>query len=200
MAEEIKELIAKIQREGIQVAEKKAGEIENQARLKAEEIISRAKSEANKILQKAKEQSAELKDSTLVNLQQSGRDFLLSLKKEINALLEKVIIQDMRKSLVAGEMVKLIIAAVNKHSQKSDDEITLSLSSADVEILKKGFLAELAEETKKKITLRPADDISAGFIISYDKGKSHFDFSDKALCEYIIVYLRPELNKILKTD
>jgi vacuolar-type H+-ATPase subunit E/Vma4 len=51
---------------------------------------------------------------------------------------------------------------------------------------------------KKRIILKPTDEISSGFTISYDAGKSLFDFSGEALAEYISAYLKPELNKILK--
>jgi vacuolar-type H+-ATPase subunit E/Vma4 len=46
--------------------------------------------------------------------------------------------------------------------------------------------------------VQPSEDISSGFIISYDQGKSYFDFSDKALAEYIAGYLKPQLSEILK--
>jgi vacuolar-type H+-ATPase subunit E/Vma4 len=45
--------------------------------------------------------------------------------------------------------------------------------------------------------LRPAEEISGGFTISFDDGKSCYDFTDKALAEYIGIYLKPKLNQIL---
>jgi vacuolar-type H+-ATPase subunit E/Vma4 len=58
-------------------------------------------------------------------------------------------------------------------------------------------MARLREETGKKIIVRPSGDISHGFSISFDSGKSCYDFSDKALAEYIGTYLKPRLNRIL---
>ena len=55
MAEEIKELIEKIQQEGIQIAEDKARQIEAQAREQAEEILLEAKQQAAKIISEAEE-------------------------------------------------------------------------------------------------------------------------------------------------
>ena len=47
---------------------------------------------------------------------------------------------------------------------------------------------------EKKIILKPAEEISGGFTISFDNGKSCYDFTDKALAEYIGTYLKPKLN------
>jgi len=59
------------------------------------------------------------------------------------------------------------------------------------------ILKELKEEAKKGIVLQPSDEIRAGFMISFDKGKSYFDFTDKALGEYISIHLQPRLRDLL---
>ena len=46
--------------------------------------------------------------------------------------------------------------------------------------------------------LKPAEDILGGFTISFDSGKSQFDFTDQALAEYIGQYLKPKLEEILQ--
>jgi vacuolar-type H+-ATPase subunit E/Vma4 len=72
------------------------------------------------------------------------------------------------------------------------------VNKEDLESLEKNFLYKLREETKKNIILRPAEEISGGFTISFDNGKSSYDFTDKALAEYIGTYLKPKLNQILQ--
>jgi cell division septum initiation protein DivIVA len=54
MAEEIKDLIQKIQEEGIKAAQEKAGQIEQEARQKAEGILRKARVDADKLLSEAK--------------------------------------------------------------------------------------------------------------------------------------------------
>ena len=78
------------------------------------------------------------------------------------------------------------------------NDITIFLNKEDLETLEKNFLHKLIEETKKKIILRPAEEISGGFTISFDNGKSCYDFTDKALADYIGTYLKPKLNQILQ--
>lgn len=196
MAEEIKDLIEKIQQEGIKVAEDKAKEIENQARRQAEEIVKKALAEAEKLINEAKEQIAKKQESSKILLQQAGRDLLLGLRKEINALLERLIVSGLRQALAPEELSKILTALIKNYSGK--ENIVILLKREDLEKLEKGFLGALREEAKKGITLRPGEDIQAGFSISYDNGKSYYDFTDEALAEYIGSYLKPGLNEILK--
>lgn len=196
MAEEIKALIEKIQQEGIQVAQDKAKEIEALARRQAEEIVKKAKAEAEKLISEAKEQIAKREESTRILLQQAGRDVLLGLRKEINAMLERLIISGIRQALTAEELAKILTTLIKNYHGK--ENIIVLLKKEDLEKLEKGFLDALKEETKKGIALHPAEDIQAGFIISYDNGKSYYDFTDEALAEYIGSYLKPKLKEIFK--
>lgn len=197
MAEEIKALIEKIQQEGIQVAEKTAKEIEEKAKAQARKIIEKAKADAEKIILEAQERTTKMQESSTVSLKQAGRDMLLALRKEIASMLDKLIESDLHQALQPEEMARIIAELAKQHS--GQEEITISLKKEDKEILEKRFLGKLKEAVKKKIVLKPSEDINGGFIISYDAGKSHYDFTDKALGEYISSYLNPRLKEILET-
>lgn len=196
MAEEIKDLIEKIQQEGVKVAQDKAKEIEALARRQAEEIVKKAKAEAEKLVGEAKEQITKTQESTKILLQQAGRDVLLGLRKEINAMLEKLIVSGVRQALTPEELAKILTTLIKNYHGK--ENIAILLKKEDLEKLEKGFLEALKEETKKGIVLGSSEDIQAGFIISYDNGKSYYDFTDEALAEYIGSYLKPRLKEILK--
>jgi vacuolar-type H+-ATPase subunit E/Vma4 len=90
----------------------------------------------------------------------------------------------------------LIKAAENKPKE----EVIVTLSPADAKFLEKYFLSKLVLESKSQIVLKSSDEISAGLRISFDADKSHFDFSDKALADYICANIKPELNRILKIE
>lgn len=200
MAEEIKELIAKIQEEGIKTAEAKAKGIENSARKNAEEILAKARSDAENIIIEAKGKAKKAEDSAEALLKQAGRDLLLGLRKEINALLNKIAVLNVRQVLTPEELVKIIAGLIKEHHLKEGENIVVSLRKEDLEKIEKGLLAELSEKIKKGIVLKSSEDVSGGFIISFDSQKSHFDFSDKALADYISTHLKPKLSQILKTD
>ncbi len=200
MAEEIKELIEKIQEQGIKAAQEEAAKIKSLADAQAQKIISEAKSESQKIIEQATLQAKKQQESVQASLKQAGRDLLISLRKEINSMLERLIKIDMYQALGAEDLVKIISSLIKNTQLSSGAEIIISLSQQDKEKLEKGFLKQLAQETKKQIILKTAHAIDSGFIISFDAGKSIFDFSNQALTEYLAGSLRPELNKILKSE
>ncbi|MBU1869760.1 MAG: hypothetical protein KJ818_04745 [Candidatus Omnitrophica bacterium] len=198
MADDIKGLIEKINREGVLAAESKARAIEEEARLKAQEIITKAHAEAQRLVSEAKieiEKDSQREKDLLV---QAGRDMLLVLKGQLNAMLDKVINTEIRQTLNTEELFKILSSLIQNISKQHDAAIIVSLSKEELEKLEGGFLAKLKEQTKREILLHPADDIRAGFTISFDAGKSQFDFSDKAITEYISTYLKPKLREILQ--
>ena len=199
MAQEINDLIAKIQQEGVNVAEEKAAQIKAEAESAARKIISEARLQAEKMLEQAKTEAKMLDDSTRATLKQAGRDLLISLRKEVNAMLDGLIKQEVRQALTAEELARIIAGLIKNAPLSSGSEIIISLKEQDKEKLEKGFLKQLAEEAKKQIILKSADGIDSGFCISFDSGKSIFDFSNQALIEYISGSLRPELSKILNS-
>jgi V/A-type H+/Na+-transporting ATPase subunit E len=198
MADEIKNLIEKIQEEGIKVAQDQAKAIELEAKRKAENILQRAKAEADKILTEANERIARIEQSSKNSVQQAGRDLLLSLRKEIEEMLARLTQAKVAQSLSPSEIAKILHELIKKFSGSGKEEIQVWLKKEDGEKLEKEFLAGLKEETKRGILLKPSEDISAGFVISFDAGKSHFDFTDKALAGYLSAFLRPQLREILE--
>lgn len=198
MAEELKNLIEKIHQEGVKAAEDKASNIEDEAKRQAKAIVEKAEKEAKNVIAEAEEKISKIEESGKVSLKQAGRDLLLSLRKEINAVLNKIVVSHVRKALNPDELSKIISTLIKDYGGGEKGDIIVSLKKEDLEKLKKGFLNELKDETKKEITLKSSEDIHGGFIISYDSDKSHYDFTDKALAEYIGLYLKPELSEMLK--
>jgi V/A-type H+/Na+-transporting ATPase subunit E len=200
MAQEIKDLIAKIQQEGIQAAQIQAAQIKADADAKALKIFSEAKIEAQRIIEQATSQAKRLDEATQAALKQAGRDLLINLKQEIVAMLDKLINRDLRQALTVEELSKIIAVLIKNASLTLGSQIVVSLNQQDKDKLEQGFLNKLVEETKRTIVLKSVDGVESGFIISFDAGKSIFDFSNQALSDYISATLRPELNKILNSE
>ncbi len=198
MAEDIKELIEKIHQEGIKAAQERGKEIEQEALKKARLIVERAQKDAAKLIEDAKDKNQKLKESTESDLKQAGRDFILSLKKEIYSMLEVFVKARVQDALKPNELAKIIESLIKSYD-KSKTDVVISLKKEDLDALEKGLVAGLEDKIRKGITLKSSEDISGGFIISYDGGKSHFDFTDVSLAEYIVSYLKPAFSKILIT-
>ncbi len=197
MTEQLKDLIKKIQDEGVKTAQDKARSIEEEAKRRAESLLKDAKKEAEAIISAAKEESARLESSTKASMTQAGRDMILALKLEINSMLNKIISTNVRHALASGELVSILGVLIKSALASEEGEVVVSLKKEDKDKLESAFVGELRELVKHGVVLKSAKDITGGFTISYDSGKSEFDFTDKALAEYISLYLKPKLAEIL---
>lgn len=199
MAQEINDLIAKIQSEGVAAAQVQAAQIKAQADQAALKIIADAKIQAQKIIEQATASAKKLEDSTAAALKQSSRDLLISLKQEIANILDRLVKAQLQQALSAGELGGIISNLIKNSPLNLGSQIVVSLNPADKEKLEQGMLKQLVQETKKSIVLKSSDGIESGFVISFDAGKSIFDFSSQALSDYIGKGLRPEINKLLNS-
>jgi len=198
MAEDLKELIEKIQLEGVKAAEDKALAIETRARKRADEIVTSAGKEAERITSEARERIKRLEEGAKNSIKQASRDTMLSLRKEITSTLERLVASHVHKALSAEEMAKILVAIIKGCGSQDKDRIVISLKKDDLEKVEKALFSELGQEAKKGITLKSTADIHGGFLISYDSGKSYFDFSDMALAEYLATHLKAGLGDIIK--
>lgn len=197
MADQIRALIDKINQEGVQAAEEKARQIETEAQAKAAAIVLRANTEAKKILEEAREKVSRMEASSQASLKQAGRDLLLVLKKEVLELLAKIIAADVGNAISEEELTKILTELIKQYAAQQTSAVTVYLSEQDKKKLEGRFISRLKEETKKGVELKSREDIRSGFVISFDAGRSQFDFSDAALAEYIGSSLKPSVAELL---
>jgi len=199
MSDEIKNLIEKINQEGIRAAEEKAAQIESEAKKRSAEILRNAQLAAEKLIKDAEEQTRLMDEKEKALLAQAGRDMLLTLRKEINSMLEHIVTQEIRQVMTPQYLTGVISELILKTCSQGGSDIIVSLKKEDLDALESNFLARLKDETKRQIVLRSSGEISGGFTISFDSGSSQYDFTDKALAEYIGGYLKPKLAQILNS-
>lgn len=198
MPEEISDLIEKINQEGIRAAEEKAQLIESAAKQKADAILNQAKIEAEEMISAARERIRREDERERALLGQAGRDFLLTLREEINAMLNRIVVSDTRQALTPEAISGLLTEIIRNYTSGERSELIVMVNGSDLELLEKHYLNKLRKETERAITLQPSGDIRGGFTISFDGGKSRYDFTDRALAEYIVTYLKPKLKRILQ--
>lgn len=198
MAEELKELIEKIQLEGVKAAEDKALAIEAEARIRADRAVEKAAKEAERMISEAKADIKRMEEGAKNSVKQASRDTMLSLRKEISSMLERIVTSHVHKALSTEELAKALASMIKTCGGENKSNIIVSLKKEDMEKFEKAILSELGQEAKKGIKLKAISDIHGGFLISYDNGKSYFDFSDKALAEYLALHLKGRLGDIVK--
>jgi V/A-type H+-transporting ATPase subunit E len=198
MAQQIQQLIDRIKEEGVQAAEQKAAQVEKESQQKAHQIIEDARNEAEKMIADAREDIEKLQQASHMALQQSARDMLLTLQIQLQAVLQGIVAKEVQDTLNAENMMKVVQSLVERDSGSAQGGIELTLSEADAKVLKDSFLSKLQKAIKQEIVIQSADDIHKGFTISFDQGRSSFDFSDESLAEYLGAFLNHQLALIIK--
>lgn len=196
MSFEIKELIEKIKKEAILEAEKQKEEILNQAEKEAKRIIQEAELKSQEILNGAEIQAEKIKESLKHTLRQTERDFLITLKDQIEKLLLRIIQQEIKETLNSQALMNILEKIILNAPFK--EKIIVYLSEEDLIKLKETFLKELQERLKNEISFVIDPQIKAGFKISFDREKSYFDFSQESLAEYLFKRLHPQIKEFLK--
>ena len=201
MPQHVQELIDKIKAEGIQAAEKKSQEIESQAKHKSQQMMQDAHKQAERILAEAKAEIKKNQEASQIAIQQASRNVLLSLRKEIEHLLKKIVSARVGESLTPQQLGKLIDTAVQNFMAKNTagGDVRILLNEQDLSQLKDGFLNDLQKKLKGRVEFRSSDEMGKGFVVSFDAGKSSFDFTENGLAEYLSGFLNEELGKIVKS-
>jgi len=200
MSENLKDLLEKINQEGIKSAEEKARIIESKAENDAKKFLEDARKLANNIIQEASSNAQRLKATAEASLKQASRDMILSLKEEIRKILNKIVALEISKAMSGDQTGRILADLIGRYIDKNGqpDDVKVLVNKVDLEKIKDDFMSKLKDKVASGVEFRPSANINAGFSISFDKGKSYFDFSDEGLLDALSVYLNPELAKLIK--
>ena len=179
---QIQDLVSSIRKEGIEVANAEAESILAEAKKKADSLIAGAKAEAQQYKDGAEKEISILRESAAVSAEQAKRDAVLAFKTEVQGEFEKILAADISKELKGEGLGKLIRAAV-----EGED---LSAYTAEVAEVSDSLKAELAEEIKAGLVLRPTKNVQAGFRLAAKDGSGYFDCSDQEIMEMLMPYFR----------
>ena len=191
MAEELQQLLEKIQRDGV-----------DKANAEAAAIVAKAKAEADAIVKKAQEDAAaEAKGKADAEayaaraketISQAARDTVLKVKQDVMELLKKLLLQNVTAAL-ATEAVPLAAAAVK--------ELVTGSATAEIAAAPKlvdALRAQLAQQAQSGVKVVADETTGTGFTVRLDNGRVEHDFTDAAISEALAQRLRADLAALLK--
>lgn len=179
---QIQDLVTSIRKEGVDAANAEADSIIAEARKKADAIISDAKAEAAAAKAGAEKEIGVMKESAAVSAEQAKRDAMLSFKTEVQKEYEKLLKNDIRKELSGAALGKLIRAAL-----AGED---VAQYSAEVAAVSDELKAELADEVRNGLEIKPTRGVNAGFRLAAKDRSGYFDCTDDAIAEMMMPYFR----------
>lgn len=179
---QIQDLVTSIRKEGVDAANAEADSIIAEARKKADAIISDAKAEAEATKASTEKEISVMKESATISAEQAKRDAMLSFKTEVQKKYEELLKKDIKKELSSEALGKLIRATI-----EGED---VSKYAAEVAEVSEDLKAELADEIKKGLEIRPTKGVNAGFRLASKDGSGYFDCTDEAIAEMMMPYFR----------
>ena len=185
MAQQIQELVASIRKEGIEVAKKEAAQVLEDAEVQAKKIIADAQAQAAKLTHEAEAKIALAKQSAEAALTQAGRDLLLSLKGEIEAQFERLLVEKTAKALSSKDLITLITKAL----EASDGTGSVELDEKTLTALGDELHSALASELKAGLALKAHEDVESGFRLVAKDGSFFYDYKASELAALLQPYL-----------
>ena len=191
MAEELQQLLEKIQRDGVDKANAEAAAIVAKAKSEAEALVKKAQEDAAAAEAKGKADAEAYAARARETISQAARDTVLKVKDDVTKLLTQLLAQDVSAAL-ATEAVPLAAAAVKELVTGSGAEVAASAKLVDA------LRAQLAAQAQNGVKVVADEMTGAGFTVKLDNGRVEHDFTDAAISEALAQRLRADLAKLLK--
>jgi V/A-type H+-transporting ATPase subunit E len=195
---QLQELIDKIKKEGIESASQEALRLKTQAEGEAKQLVEAARREAADIIARGKADAERAEKAGEAALQQASRNVVLAFKKEIETLLDKIIVLKTEAAYTDEVLKKTLPELLKNWASRGSDAPDVLLSEKDRNALESYFTGTLAAELKKGLELKTDRNLGAGFRIAEKDGSAYYDFSAESVAELLSAHLNPRLVEILK--
>ena len=195
----LQELLDKIKKDGVEVAEGEAKAIVDSAKAEAEKIISDAKAKAEKIISDAKAENEKIVQSGEDAITQAGRNLLISFRQSVATELSAVVGEKVKAVYSSDALAETIAKVVENWSKNPNtDNLSVILNSGDLEKFEATLLSALKSKMLDGVTLKPNDNFDGGFRIAVNNGAAYYDYSAEAVTEMLSNYLSPKVTELLK--
>lgn len=191
MAEELQQLLEKIQHDGVEKANAEAAAILAKAKADAAAVLKDAETKAAALRAQAETDARAFEERARKTISQAARDTVLDVKASLGKLFDKLLAQDVSAALAdPTEAARLALAAVKD----------LGAVQADVAVgakLAAALKAQLAADAAKGVQVVLDETTGAGFALRLDGGRVEYDFSEAAIAAALAKRLRPDLARLV---
>ena len=142
MAEDLQYLMERIQKDAVDKAENEAAAIIAKAKEKAADIVKAAEAEASARLEKADKDAEAFTERSERTLEQSARDLLLSVGKNLEKMIMDLLNLQVEKSLDESTVKSMLLTLAKNYSS----DIEVDFSDADARKLSSFVMGEFAKQ------------------------------------------------------
>ncbi|BFM08725.1 hypothetical protein [Halioxenophilus aromaticivorans] len=212
----IDELVAKLQSEGVEAAEKKSRQILAAAEHEAQQTLAQAKKQSEQLIQQARDNIQRERQAAQEDLQTCYRDMVLDIKNHLLTRFTDDVKRLVHQTVQSDDVVQqLVIAAAGKIIDQAnlgnlqalkitlpDKIMQLEDIINDPELGGSGELADFVFSQQHKIlregvTFTRGDAELAGIKIEIKDDKVSVDVTDEAIADMLLTYLNPRFRALL---
>ncbi len=199
MEVQLQDLIEKIKKDGVGVAEEKATQLLKEAEEKAKSIVQDAEERAEIIIKKAKEEEERFEKASISSIRQAARNTIIAFRESLVSQLDAIIKTESLNRYDSNLLTQLIPEVVTALVKKEDASgATVYLKEKDAKNLEKSLMVAFKEKLMEGINVLPDHNIKAGFKVSEKGASSYCDFTNESVAEAFSSYVSPRLREILK--
>ena len=199
MEQNLQNLLNRIQKEGIDKADKEAMRIISDAREKAAGIVKEAEMKAKEMLEKAEQDARSFAEHGAKTIAHAGRDVLLTVGKGIDTLLKEIAFHSVGKALSPDTIIQMMIKLASAYAEKgfAEGRVNMLLSPEDQKTVVKLFMEKYREQFQEGIEIHVDDKIIKGFKVAIKSDAVFHDFTQEAIADAICYFLKPHLADII---
>ncbi|MCL2212124.1 MAG: V-type ATP synthase subunit E family protein [Treponema sp.] len=195
---QVQELIDKIKKDGIKAASDEANKVKAEADTEARRLVENAKKEADSIIERAKQDAERSQKAGIAALEQASRNLILAFRDEIQALLNKIISENVNASYNEDVLKNALPDLLKSWAQNNQGDLSVILPEGELNKLQGFFNDKLKDQLNKGVELKSNRKLTSGFRISNKEGSVYYDFSAEAVAQLLSSYLNPKLAELLK--
>jgi len=200
MAEQLDDLLQKIQNEAVTKADETAKQKLSETEKKAAEIIADADKKAEAIINNAEKKAEQFSENGKKSHEQAARDVLIYLRKSIDKQFENLIRESVPEIIPIEVVQEILIKLATEARAKgaNAEGVRIFLSPNEFKSLTDFFMNRFHEEVKKGAEFHPMPSIKAGFRICLTNKDVEYDYSDDVIVQMLSNLISPVLDEILK--
>jgi V/A-type H+-transporting ATPase subunit E len=160
--------------------------------------VEAAKKEADDLLERAKQDAGRSEKAGIAALEQASRNLILAFKDEIQALLDKIINNNVGANYNEDILKSALPELIKAWAAKGGEDLSVILPEGELSKLQGFFNDKLKNELSKGVELKSNRKLTSGFRISNKEGSVYYDFSSEAVAKLLSAYLNPKLAGLLK--
>ncbi len=199
MADDIQQLIERIQREAVGEAEAQAARLLEQAREKAAALVREAEAKAKAIVEKAERDAQLFVERAQRTLEQAARDLLITVGQGIENILEDIVSEALDRAMDGQFLKDMLLKIAQAYVERGgvESRIEVLISEKDQAEIIRFFADQYRQKLVKGVEIHTDTGIFKGFRVALSDQHVVHDFTKASIAEALCAFLRPHLAEIV---